>query len=372
MKMLNWVTVNDMYKQLGTEEKLLSNFSAEFWEDYNTNHAVYDSRFKRMFSSFRFFEQQPIEYREPTTEEIEEVKDSFINAVYEHLFINNKKYSELYRVNVVPDTDYSIVDNYNVVETMERETSKSDSDTYGSHTDTESETVGQKSNSVNETIGAKEDSVTETVGQKSNSVTESIGAKEDSETESVGQKSNSYSESIGGREDTNTTTVGEQSNSATNTIAGFNSSGFEKDKKVEDEIGERTDESTTTIGSQSNSRTESLGSQSNSVTKEYGAQSNTKTETLGSQSNSVTKEYGSQSNSKTETLGSQNNSKSNVYGSRLDTHIGSGTEDYTLTRKGNIGVKTATEIMTEHRDFWDMWEFYSYIFKEICADLLLI
>ena len=115
MKMLNWVTVNDMYKHLGTEEKLLSNFSAEFWEDYNTNHAVYDSRFKRMFSSFRFFEQQPIEYRKPTTEEIEEVKDSFITAVYEHLLINNKKYSELYRVTPPYSTQEHIYMTFEIV-----------------------------------------------------------------------------------------------------------------------------------------------------------------------------------------------------------------------------------------------------------------
>ena len=259
---MKWVTVANMYNQLEQDEKLLSSFDADFWTEYNENHAIYDRRFKRMFSSFRFFEQIPVEFREPTIAEIEAVKDSFIEAVYEHLLINSKKYSELYRINVVPDTDYSIIDNYNVVETMDKDTSKTDSDTYGNHTDTEEETVGS-------------------------------------------------------REDTNTTTIGEQNNTATNTVAGFNSEDFENDRQVDDSIGERTDESTTNIGQQSNS-----------LTKQYG--------------------------------------------SRSDSHTGSGTADYVLTKKGNIGVKTATEVMNEHRQFWNIWEFYSYIFKEICADLLLI
>lgn len=281
---MKWVTVSNMYNQLEPDEKLLSSFNAEFWYNYTENHEIYDRRFKRMFSSFRFFEQIPVEFREPTIAEIKAVKDSFIEAVYEHLLINSKKYSELYRINVVPDTDYSIIDNYNVTEIMDRDTTKTDSDVYGSHTDSETETVGQKTNTISDSIGAREDS--------------------------------------------NTTTIGEQNNTATNTIAGFNSDDFENDRQVDDSIGERVDESVTNVGAQSNSRSEVLGQQSNSTSTQYG--------------------------------------------SKTDSHTGSGTEDYVLTKKGNIGVKTATEVMNEHKRFWDIWEFYSYIFKEICADLLLI
>ena len=157
---------------------------------------------------------------------------------------------------------YSITDNYNVTERMQKETNNSGSDTYGERTDT-----------TNETSGA--------------------------------------------RKDTNTTQVGSQSNIGTDTIAGFNSSGFENDSKVVDEIGERTDTSETNIGQQNNI-----------INFDKGLQN--------------------------------------------DTHSRTGTEDYTLTRVGNIGVKTVTEVIKEHSDYWTTYDFYTLIFKEICSELLLI
>lgn len=305
---MKWVTVDDMYTySKGINSPLLSNYDAVFWQDYTDNFARYDSLFRRMFNSFRYFMQKPLNRCETITEEhIEEITQDFTYEVYNHLMVNAKKYSELFRVNVIDDDGYSIIDNYNVTETLEKETTKTDNDVYGTRTD---------------------------------ETTDTIGAKTDTETEQLGQRQDSTTQAIGGRTDSNETVTGEQLNVGTNTIAGFNSVGFENDTEVSDNLGERTDTSETIIGAQNNTGTNTIGSQSNSRSTQYGSHTDT---------------------------------KDFIKGSQTDTHTGSGTEEYTLTKKGNIGVKTATEIMAEHTEFWSMWEFYSYIFKEICSELLLI
>lgn len=254
--MITQKTVNDMYKEsVSKGTALLSEYGSVFWQEYVTNHAKYDALFRRMFFSFRYFMQSE-------EDDIATITNNFIEDVNNHLMVNDKKYSELYRIHVVTDDKYSITDNYNVTEKMQKETSNNGSDTYGERTDT-----------TNETSGA--------------------------------------------RKDTNTTQVGSQTNTGTDTIAGFNSSGFENDSKVIDETGARTDTSETNIGE-------------------------------------------------------QNNLINFGKGSQTDTHSGTGTEDYTLTRVGNIGVKTVTEVIREHSDYWSVYEFYTMIFKEICSELLLI
>lgn len=278
MQLTRMKTVDDMYKNsVSRDVPLLSDYSAPFWAEYVANYSHYDALFRRLYYSFRYFGQD-------YGDSVETVTVNFTNEVYHHLMVNAKKYSELYRVNVVDDADYSIVNNYSVKETLNKETSRTDSDVYGNRTD-----------HIDEMVGARADTSSVTSGK---------------------------------RTDTNDTKVGSQINTGTNTIAGFNSAGFENDNKVLDELGARNDTSTTTIGEKSDSTTTNIGEQNNITSFDKGSQS--------------------------------------------DSHTGSGKEEYTLSRVGNIGIKTATAIMKEHVDFWSIYEFYTYIFKEICAELLLI
>ena len=55
-----------------------------------------------------------------------------------------------------------------------------------------------------------------------------------------------------------------------------------------------------------------------------------------------------------------------------NTNKENGTEEYTLTRKGNIGVQTGADILKRHYDFWRPYEFYSFIFGEIAKELLIV
>ena len=244
---MKWVKVNDMYDySKSVHAPLLSDFGEDdenilFWHDYVENYEKYDKLFRRMYASFRYFLQTPVsQFDELIESEIGDITLDFTDEVYNHLMVNAKKYEELYRVNVVPDNDYSILDNYNVTEVMERETSKTEADVYGSRTDT-----------TDDTIGDREDT--------------SLGA-----------------------------------------IEGFNSSSF-------------TDRDRTTINT-----------------------------------------------------GEQENSRNFLKGQQSDSHTGSGTEDYTFTKRGNIGVKTVSQVMKEHIGLWEKWEFYTYIFQEISSELLLV
>lgn len=265
--LMKWVTLNDMYKACkDSNVPLLStgfNSIGSYWNSYLTNFAVYDSFIARRYKSFRYFSQEPINrFSDLTPEHIAEVTDDWLADCAVWLMTNDKKYAELYRINILSDEDYSIIDNYDITETMEREVSKSNTDIYGSRTDTTDDTLGEREDSIADSIGSRQDTSTES-------------------------------------------------------IAGFNSEGFENANKTQLATG-------------------------------------------------------AQSNSRTNTIGEQENSKTFLKGQQSDSHSGSDEENYTLTRKGNIGVKTVAQILEENKQFWDEWNFYLMIFKELNKEFLLV
>lgn len=304
---MKWVTVNDMYDVKGTATKMLSSFNADFWNDYNTNYTYYDRLFRRMFGSFRFFDQLPLGRCEELTDEHKlAVQEEFTDAVYDYLMANAKKYSELYRVNVVDDNSFSIVDNYNVTETKTEEGSRSGTDNIGTKTDTD---------------------------------TNVYGAATDTNTRIEGERVDEIEKTHGSREDTDAIVQGEQENSRLNEIAGFNSVSFSDDNQSTETLGEREDSLTHTQGSQTDVENATRGEQTITESKQVGSRSDTLTHAHGAQENTFEHETAN---------------------------------TYSLHRVGNIGVKTATEVMHEHVELWSTWEFYTYIFKELCAELLLI
>lgn len=232
-----------MYKYSSENNvKLLSSFDADFWEDYVTNYEKYDRVFKRLYKSFVYFEQLD-------DEDVEDVVENFTEAVEGHLMLNEKKYAELYRMNVISDSDYSLIGNVNITEVMDKDGGK---------------TEGQRSDS-------------ETLGQRS---------------------------------DSSSTNIGAQTITDTGKVSPYDSENFFNDS------------------SNSSSR---------------GARSDSDSFTRGSQQNSYTK------------------------GSQEDSY----TEDYTFTRTGNNGSIVAADMLNKHKKFWNLFEFYSYIFGEIAKEMLL-
>lgn len=79
-------------------------------------------------------------------------------------------------------------------------------------------------------------------------------------------------------------------------------------------------------------------------------------------------------NSGTSSNGAHNDVLQFTKGAEEQTQRGTGTEDYTLTRKGNIGVQTAADIARIFLNFWDdpRTNLYQVIFMDICRELLRI
>lgn len=248
--------VQEMRKQAQKNNSpLLSNYPSDFWAEYRNNYARYDDLFNRMYRGFAYFMQEP-------AEPIADITENFTNDVYNHLLVNDKKYSELFRINSIDDDDYSLLNNYDVTETMQKSTSENGS-----------VDVGARSDSQSYTKGAQTDSASMSYGQK-------------------------------------TTT-------STDKVAPYDSDVFNNNSENSVIEGARSDTSNTIEGSRSDSTSTSLGAQHN-------------------------------------------------------THADAGTENYTLTRVGNIGVMTATDLLDKHDKFWKAYNFYAMIFNDICRELLLL
>lgn len=70
-------------------------------------------------------------------------------------------------------------------------------------------------------------------------------------------------------------------------------------------------------------------------------------------------------------LGTRTDTQNETKGEQKDNHVESGTEDTTITRKGNIGNVTVTDLLEEFTGYWSTYQFYMFIFNEICKELLL-
>lgn len=78
--------------------------------------------------------------------------------------------------------------------------------------------------------------------------------------------------------------------------------------------------------------------------------------------------------SNSSTNGSHNDILQMTKGREQDTSQNTGSETYTLTKKGNIGVQTAADIARIFLNFWDdpRTNLYQVIFMDICRELLRI
>lgn len=220
------VKVKDMLEYAQDNNlKLLSDYSAVFWIKYIQKSAEYDKVFTRLYKSFHYFDQTDFDT-------IEDVTTAFIDAVKGHLLLNEKKYEELYRVNVVDDEEYNLLNNYYLTEKMDKDTSNDK----------------------------------------------------------------------GIRTDSTTNNYGQQTISTVNDVTTYDSDVYSADNKNVDTISSKADTSSFTSGSQ------------------------------------------------------------------LDT----ATEDYTLTREGNIGTISGADMIRKHIGVWSEYEFMAFIFSEISRELLAL
>ena len=187
---IEFVTVEQMFQFAQPNTPLLSNYEGTFWNEYRNNHLKYDKVFRRLYKNFYYFNQD-------ANLTAAQVTPNFIDDVYGVLLANSKRYDELYRINLINDQDYSILDNYNITETREGGYTKSITDNYGQQIDTTDE----------------EKALTDVYGQRIAS---------------------------------NQSTIGSQQNTATEQVAPYDSEQFSNQNKADTTLGQRQDSSSTT------------------------------------------------------------------------------------------------------------------------------
>lgn len=202
----NRITINDIYKENKEANKpMLSDYDAIFWVVYYTQHQYFDRVFRNKYKSFFPMDQDG---------DISDVSDSFREDVYSWLMLNDKRYRELYRVNVIEDNEaYSLTNNYDLTETVYRTEDMQGERVKGSETisDTGSTIYGAQ------TVAANTELVT--------------GSQENGTSETFNK--------------------GEQENETENTVSAFNSQTYEPETKTVTTDGAREDgrEVTETRGS---------------------------------------------------------------------------------------------------------------------------
>ena len=146
---------------------MLSNFTSsaggnlDFWKPYKDNYSYFDRIFMKKYRSWYPMDQEG---------EIDDIATDFANDVKSWLMINDKRYSELYRIQTIPDDEkYSLTDNvfeHEVVETEfgkvvtfnkgEQEIKDEGSTTYAEYTDTQdnSRTTGATGKTITDSTSA--------------------------------------------------------------------------------------------------------------------------------------------------------------------------------------------------------------------------
>ena len=307
-----------MYKEAKqVNEKLLSEYSADFWIPYTIDYQKYDRFFSQMYSSFKYLSE-------------EATREDFTNAVESLLMVNSKKYSELLRVNTVDDELYNILQNYDTTETMER-----------TENNTRSETEGERKDITNITVGAQENTEKETTeALAGNERTETEGARQDITTVKHGQQ---VSDTMVSNPDI--TSTQEKS------VMAFDSDIYNNAEKITSKTDTHAIDTQVTIDEYSDENSTSKGEQNNSITDKSTHNSNI---------------------SRTENTGERNDKHDFTKGEQTNDITDNGTENYTLTRKGNIGVQTQASRLQNHLDLWNGFQFYSLIFQDIANALLVV
>ena len=324
------ITVNDMYKDArSSNAPLLSNYEAPFWSEYVSDFSNYDRVFNRLYKSFEYFLQEE-------DDSVSECRSNFTEDVKCLLIANSKKYSELYRTYKIDDSIYSLTDNYDVTETYS----------------------GNKLTTIESRLGSRTDNTktSDVIGSKTDSIenTDIIGAINNTETMNNGAKNTNENTTYGAKTTNENTTYGSGSSETVDEVSPMDSNMFYNNNKNSTTTSEKTDSKQITNSGFTDSKQTTYSTFTDTKTINEAERTNTSNNVINS--------------------GEQNNSSNNTYtkGEQSDTHNHDQTESYNIRKRGNIGVQTATDMISKHNQFWNSYEFYTLIFKDICKELLSI
>lgn len=225
-----WFTVEDIYNYCKQHSiPLLSTFSAPFWGEYILDFEKYDRYFANRYKTFAYYNQNPI-----NNSDIVSVVDAFTNSVYDHLMVNEKNYTELFKIQLL--NFGNIQYDYYSEETRKHIRTLLGDYVSGSRTDSGRLTQGGSTNTMTDNIGRSTDTTTDNIGAHS------VTSNNNKERQKMAFDSAQY---INDNKETEDDTQSVSARSDTSTI----------------EKGSRTDSRTETKGSRTDSRTETKGQQ---------------------------------------------------------------------------------------------------------------
>lgn len=172
-------TIYDLYNvSRETPTPLLSNFDADFWQEYLDNYEDFDKFYMHLYKTYEYYMQLP-------NETVEDIQDAFTQDVYMLLMKNAKKYTELWRIATIEDNEaYELTNNYDIHETYAGTNASQGAAVSGQRTDiTYDETGTQYSSGVNKVTGWN--SNTENTNDTNNGA---LGSREDTHQFTKGQE----------------------------------------------------------------------------------------------------------------------------------------------------------------------------------------
>ena len=360
-------TVKDMYEQsLKDNKPLLSSYPGTWWSNYIANKEHFDRLFKKEFTSWYPMGQ------DLTVDDVEDITDEFRADCYAWLLANDKRYSEMYRIATIDDTSYDLLNNYDMTETFTGSTNESGSFIKGSETDSQSNsyTHGATSKAVNDSIeyGATSKSGSDQMAygamSKSGSDSTQYGATSESGSDQMAYGAQTI-------ETDYTNTLGAHTDTATHSKSAFNESSYSPVSQDSNVVGQQVNalDEEVVNGAHTDNRTTSKTTTQHTDARTTSENTPAHTDTRTT-SESETKHTDARTIGESTTSFTDSESKSATLGSRTDTDSKTGQEAHTLHRVGNIGVQTATDMMEKAGKFWGLFEFYTFIMKEIARELL--
>lgn len=178
-------TVKDLYKmskEATVPYPLLTSYSPageiDWWNDYREYFSVFDEQFMRQFKTFVFFDQE----KDDTDDDI---MTNWQSTLYSWFMMNDKRYSELYRIHVIPDDEaYALTNNYDLHETYSGTNSNTGAVTTGQRTDLTYDNMGnQNSAGINKVTAFNSSSENTNTSNE-----QSLGSKQDTHQFTKGQE----------------------------------------------------------------------------------------------------------------------------------------------------------------------------------------
>ena len=211
--------IKDIYDYNKDENnEMLSSFVSSvdpehsFWEAYRDNYKKFDRMFMKKYRSWFPMDQEGT---------LADIAEEFSDDVENWLTINDKRYTELYRMQIIPDDEkYSLTDNVYEHEIIDRDTSSSGSNIKGSETitDTARNQYGQQSDSENKSLSRGQQSDSESISKTYGAATKTVESGTSAFNESSYSDTDRSVESDAARTDgeSNSYTHGSRSDSESN------------------------------------------------------------------------------------------------------------------------------------------------------------